>query len=175
MLLTSLCVALLLGAAPLTKQATEFDAETFKTNIKELYLSAKQGFKNSKGAAMADAEDGSKQYECSITLSGALDGVIAVDAEKSQRFIARFEFKNAPLAEQQMEQMINLIVEATAEFGLARNSAVDIRYVKYKKHTVEFPSDNIDVMGKYPSFSLGMIKDSNPVVIELIVNEPFWK
>lgn len=155
--------------------AQEIDREVFKSEIDAIYLSAKQGFKDTKVGEPAAQPDGNSRLDCTIKLNGSLEAYITVDSEKSKSYFAKYEFKTPALAEAALENLIALTLDATEKYGLVRGKGTEIRYVKYQKQTVEFPSDNIDIMGRYPSFSFGIVKDSNPAQIEVMVNEPLWK
>ena len=68
-----------------------------------------------------------------------------------------------------------MILEATQEFGLTKETRTDIGYVGYQKNVIEFPADNIDDMGKHTFFSVGLTKDGNPMSLEIIASEILWK
>lgn len=155
--------------------AQEFDPELFKTQIATLYESAFKSFNAQKEGTVQEIPDGTQRYSSTILLSESKDSYITVDAEKSHTFVSFYEMKTLPLAEKKQEELITLVLEATKEKGLVRSKATDIYYHKYQEHMVAFPSENIDIMGRYPSFSLGIVKDSNPPIVEIKINEPLWK
>lgn len=151
------------------------DDETFKNDIHALYGSAKQGFKDIVEGDAVPAADGNKRFKTTMVINGAKDVYVSVDSEDSKTYVAVFEFKNLRNAPEKLEAMMALMLEGTSEFGLDRSKGTEIRYVGYRKHTVEFPSDNIDLMGKYPAYSLGILDDGNPVIMEMMITEPLWK
>lgn len=153
------------------------DPALFKEQVATLYQNAAKSFAANKEGGAEDAPDGTKHFASNLSLSGAKESYITADEENSHTYVAHYELqvKTWPEAEKKLEELVALILEATADKGLIRSKGTDINYYKYQKHTVEFPSENIDIMGRYPSFSVGIIKDSNPVIIEVMVNEPLWK
>jgi hypothetical protein len=153
----------------------EFDPAQFKTDIHSLYLSSKQGFKDIKQGEPNEPGDGFKHFTSSLILSGSKDVEITMDSEKSNTYIAKYSFNNVRIPQEKVDELMQLILEATEEFGLASGKGTDIKYIKYKKQTVEFPSDNIDIMGKYPSFVVGLLKDGNPMELEITISEPLWR
>lgn len=172
----------LLSALVVLVSSTLFAQETldpvlFKEQVATLYQNASKSFAANKEGAAQDVPDGTKRFASNLSLSGAREAYITADEENSHTYVAHYEIqvKTWPEAEKKLEELVTLILEATADKGLIRSKGTDINYYKYQKHTVEFPSENIDIMGRYPSFSVGIIKDSNPVTIEVMVNEPLWK
>jgi hypothetical protein len=154
----------------------DLTSEVFKADMNLLYKSAKLTFKDIKQGPAEPQSDGTSRFKPSYLVQGAKECYISVDAEKSQTYVAVFEFKNQVVAEKFLEEMIAWTLEATAEYTLARSKGTEMRYLKFQKHTIEFPSDNIDIMGRYPSFSLGVLKDSQmPAFVEVMINEPLWK
>jgi len=156
------------------------DAQTINTdifikNIDLLYESAAKSFKEIKLEQSGNTDDGDVKYHSSRKISGASDVYIKADAENSFTYIAHFESKDLKTAQLHVEDMAVMILEMVSEKGLVRGSGTEMNYEGYRKQTVEFASDNIDIMGKYPSFSIGILKGKTPVTIELVVNEPLWK
>lgn len=175
MLMKSFIATLLFAIATSFAFSQEFDADQFKSDIQTLYLSAKQGFKDLKQGEATELGDGLKHFESSLQLNGAKEVAITMDAEKSNTYIATYVFKNIRIPQEKVDEMVQLIVEATAEYGLAAGKGTDRKYVKYQKQTIEFPSDNIDVMGKYPSFVVGLVKDGNPMELEITISQTLWR
>ncbi|GAB4384053.1 MAG: hypothetical protein Kow0075_16130 [Salibacteraceae bacterium] len=153
----------------------QVDEQNFKADLEKLYQSAKFGFKDIKGEAETTTPDGTKVYKANFVLSGAKNAVVKTDAENVSTYVATIELKNVNNPSAKLEEMVNWMLAALEKYGLTRGSGTDINYVGYRKHTAEYPSDNIDELGKHPSFSLGILSDGNPMVIELIVYEPLWK
>jgi len=153
----------------------DIDAEAFKTDILALYNASKKSLTSVKDGASVGNEDGRKKYNSRVILSGSKTAYILEDDEKTNTYIATYTFKNVRTPSEKVDEIVHLIHEATAEFGLEIGKATDIKYVGYQKKTIEFPSDNIDDMGKYPSFHVGLVKDGNPMELEVQVNEILWK
>lgn len=156
------------------------DAQTINTdifikNIDLLYESAAKSFKEIKLEQSGNTDDGDVKYHSSRKISGASDVYIKADDENSYTYVAHFESKDLKTAEAKIEEMMGLILVQVSDKGLARSKGTEMRYEGYRKHTVEYETDNIDLLGKYPSFSVGVLKGSNPVMIELTINEPLWK
>ncbi len=164
------CMLVYLGAT-----AQEFDAETFKTDIVSLYEVGKSSFKTLKEGESFETVNGARHYKSTMQLHGAKSVYISEDEEKSHTYIAHFTFKNVRNPQEKMTEFVNLIAEATAEHGFAVGRGTDIKYLGYQKQTIEFPADNIDDMGKHPSFTVGMIADGNPMSFEIQVSEILWK
>jgi hypothetical protein len=158
-----------------TASAQTINPDIFKKNIDLLYTSAAGSFKDIKNEEVGTTEDGDRKYSAGRKISGASDVYIKADAENSFTYIAHFESKDIKTAEAKIEEMMALVLGQVADKGLVRSKGTEIRYEGYRKHTVEYESDNIDLLGKYPSFSMGIIKGSSPVTIEFVINEPLWK
>lgn len=156
-------------------QAQTINPDIFKKNIDVLYTSAAGSFKDIKNEEVGTTEDGDRKFSAGRKISGASDVYIKADSENSFTYVAHFESKDIKTAEAKIEEMIALVIGQVSDKGLVRSKGTEIRYEGYRKHTVEYESDNIDLLGKYPSFSMGIIKGSNPVTIEFIINEPLWK
>lgn len=164
----------LLCLVTLISNAQWSDSEEFRQALKTLHNSAKQGFKDIKGEPTGEL-NGEATFNSTLLPAGAAKAWLQVDSEKSHTYVAIFEFKNVPAVEAAIEPMVKAAEESLAEFSLSRGKGIDMRYVRYQKHLIEFASDNIDETGKRPSFAFGILKDSNPVAIEMRVNEPLWK
>ncbi|NQV53714.1 MAG: hypothetical protein HQ500_11050 [Flavobacteriales bacterium] len=155
--------------------AQDINPEIFRKNVDVLYTAADAGFKSIKGEETGTTEDGDKKYHSTRKVSGAMDVYIKVDGEDTHTYIAVFESKDMKSAQAKMEQMAQIIFEEIEEKGFARDSGTDMSYEGYRKATIEFASDNIDDLGHHPSFSIGILRGSNPPVVELEINEPLWK
>lgn len=161
--------------APCLLKAQTINPDIYKKNMEILYDAAAKGFKEIKLEASGESPAGNKKYHAAKKVSGASDVYIDVDAEDSHTYYARFESEDLETAQARMEEMVTMAGEIVAEKGLVRKKGTDMNYEGYRKHTLEYDSDNIDLMGKYPSFEFGIVKGSEPVTIEMVVNEPLWK
>lgn len=151
------------------------DSELFKTDIVALYDAGMKSFKNNKDGEFLKEIDGVKSYNSNLSLNGAKELVIMEDAEGNYKCVAQYTMKNIRDAKAKVEEIAVLISQATADFGLEKASTTDVKYLGYTKHTIEFPADNIDDMGKHTSFSVGLIDDGNPISFEIVVTEILWK
>ncbi len=160
---------------PVLLSAQTINPDIYKKNIEILYDAAAKGFNEIKLEASGESPDGNKKFHAARKVSGASDVYIDVDSEDSHTYYAQFEAEDLESAQAKMEEMVTMAAEVVAEKGLVRKKGTDMNYEGYRKHTLEYDSDNIDLMGKYPSFEFGILKGSEPVTIELVVNEPLWK
>ncbi|GAB5539358.1 MAG: hypothetical protein Salg2KO_14610 [Salibacteraceae bacterium] len=159
----------------LAVNAQELEKAAFQEDIKTLYHT---GMKTLKPLIEGDAVESmgdEKTFKTSLTINGAKDAFIKVDAEGSHTYVAQYAFKNVRDPKAKLEEMANWILEATEEYGLEKSVRTDITFVNYQKHTIEFPADNIDDMGKHTSFAIGLTKDGNPMALEIMVSEILWK
>jgi hypothetical protein len=164
------CMLVSLGAT-----AQDFDAEIFKADIVSLYDVGKSSFKSLKEGDSFETVNGEYHYKSSLLLNGSESVYISEDAEKSHTYIAQYTFKNVRDPQAKMMEFVNLIAEATSDHELVVGRGTDIKYLGYQKQTIEFPADNIDDMGKHPSFTVGMLEDGNPMSFEIQVSEILWK
>lgn len=171
----SVLSAFLLISICVTGFSQDIDADAFKADIQSLYNASKKSLSSLKDGASVGEEDGKKKFNPTVILSGSKTAYILEDDEKTNTYLATYTFKNIRVSSEKVDEIVNLIAEATAEYGLEVGRATDIKYVGYQKKTIEFPSDNIDDMGKYPSFHVGLLKDGNPMEIEIQINEILWK
>lgn len=160
---------------PTIHVAQEFDSDAFKGDIQTLYLSSTRSFKGMKKEESTINDNGDTEYETELCVNGAHRCYITVDDEKSHTYTAQLTFKNVLKPAEKMEEIIGLVNEVTSQYGLARGKTTDIKYKGYQKHTLEFPSDNINEMGRRPTLAVGMLKDGNPMEIEITITEPLWK
>lgn len=166
---------LLMVGISITSYAQTIDETQFKEDIIALYNAGMKSFKSNKeGESMAE-DGGLKHFKSNLSLNGAKETYITEDGEKNYKYVAKYTLKNVRDPQAKTEEIAQLIADATAEFGLEKGSTTDIKYLGYKKHTIEFPADNIDDMGKHTSFSLGLIDDGNPMSFEIVVTEILWK
>lgn len=156
-------------------QAQEINKEIFVKNIAVIYDAAAAGFKSIKTEQSGTTDDGDKKFASGKKVSGAKEVFIKVDAEDSHTYVAHFEAKDLKSAQAKAEEMANMVAEQLKDKGLVLGKGTDMNYEGYRKHTIDYESDNIDLMGKYPSLSIGIVRGSNPPVIEMLVNEPLWK
>jgi len=155
--------------------AQTINPDIYKKNIEILYDAAAKGFKDIKLEESGTSPSGIKKFKAAKKVSGASEVFIDVDAENSMTYYAHFEASDIEGAKDKVEEMVAMAEEVTSDKGLVRKRGTNVSYEGYKKITLEYDSDNIDLMGKYPSLSFGIIKGSQPPMIELIVNEPLWK
>lgn len=170
---TFICIAAIL----LTVQAhaQDINPEIFRKNIDVLYEAADAGFKSIKGEENGTTDQGDVKHHSTRKISGAVDVYIKVDSEKTHTYVAIFGAKDSKSAQAKVEQMAQLIFEQIGDKGFKRNAGTDMDYEGYRKQTVEYDSDNIDDLGHHPSFSVGILRGTNPPVVELQINEPLWK
>ncbi len=151
------------------------DSELFKTDIVALYEAGMKSFKNNKEGESLDEIDGIKTYRSNLSLNGAKELIVKEDSEGNYKCAAQYTMKNIRDPKTKVEEIAVLISQATTDFGLAKASTTDVKYLGYTKHTIEFPADNIDDMGKHTSFSVGLTDDGNPMSFEIVVTEILWK
>lgn len=159
----------------LSGQSQTINPDIYKQNIAVLYDAAKAGFKSIKSEAAGESPAGNKKFLSSKKVSGAAEVYLDVDSEDSHTYYALFKCTDKASADKALEEMISMAAEVVTDKGLVRKKGTEMRYEGYRKQTLEFDSDNIDLMGKYPSFEFGIIKGSSPLMIEMRVNEPLWK
>ncbi len=165
----------LIIAIPFFGLSQDIDKEAFHADIVTLYQTGMKTFKPLIDGEGKIGSNGNTTYASSLKLNGAESVEIDVDAEGSHTYIARYTFKNVRDSKAKLEEVSNMILEATQEFGLTKETITDIGYVGYQKHVIEFPADNIDDMGKHTSFSVGLTKDGNPMSLEIVASEILWK
>ena len=155
--------------------AQSIDTELFKADVVALYEAGMKSFKNNKVDEAVEENGSVKTFKSNLTLNGAKESVVIEDGEKNYKYAANYTMKNIRDPKAKVEEIATLIAEATAEMGLEKASTTDIKYIGYTKHTIEFPADNIDDMGKHTSFSVGLTDDGNPMSFEIVVTEILWK
>jgi hypothetical protein len=168
-------LSVLVLIASLTGYGQTINPDIYKQNISALYDAAKAGFKSIKLESAGESAAGNKKYLSAKKVSGAAEVYLDVDTEDSHTYYALFKSTDKETADKMLEEMIVLAAEIVADKGLVRKKGTEMRYEGYRKHTLEYDSDNIDLMGKYPSFEFGIIKGSSPIMIEMRINEPLWK
>lgn len=168
---------LALSAIGLTLQITaqEINPEIFRKNIDILYEAADAGFKTIKGEANGTTDQGDTKFHSTRKVSGAMDVYIKVDDEDTHTYIALFDAQKPDEAKKKVEEMAQLIFEQVEGKGFQRSAGTDMNYDGYRKQAIEFASDNIDDLGHHPSFAVGVLRGTNPPVIQLEINEPLWK
>ena len=140
--------------------AQQINPDIFKKNIEILYDAAAKGFKEIKLEETGTTSDGDKRYHAGRKVSGASDVHIVVDEEDSHTYVAHFEAEDMEGAQKAMEEMATMASEVLSDKGLARKKGTSMNYEGYRKHTLEYDSDNIDLMGKYPSFEFVILRDT---------------
>jgi hypothetical protein len=151
---------------------SQINTQTIGHDIDTLIQLSKKEFKGIVGDKTHE-KDGETYYKVDFTIEGASDITITIDKENSRSFYAYFELSTIILATSELEKLTKSIEEIAANYGLTRSSGTDVKYEKFKATRIEFDSENIDVLGKHPSFTLGILKNSS--TIELILTEPLWK
>lgn len=151
---------------------SQINSETIDQDIDTLIQLSKKEFKGIVGEKTHE-KDGETYYQVDFTIEGASDITITIDKENSRSFYAYFKLSTTTLATSELEKLTKAIEEVAANYGLTRSSGTDVKYEKFKATRIEFDSENIDVLGKHPSFTLGILKNSS--TIELILTEPLWK
>jgi hypothetical protein len=165
-----------IGLAFVSLNAQDVNPDIFRKNIDILYDAAAKGFKDIKTEQNGTTPSGDSKFHSTKKVSGATEVYIQVDAEQSHTYVAHFQAKDMEAAKTMVEELTTMILEQVASKGFHRSSGTELNYEGYRKQTVEYESDNIDLLGKYPSFSVGILKGSGgPFVVELIINEPLWK
>jgi len=161
--------------APGWMSAQTVNPDIFKKNIEVLYESATGGFKDIIQEQTGETEDGEAKHGSARKTSGAREVFIKIDSETTHTYVAYFDGKDIESAEKELVEIAGWMEEVLATKGLVHNQGTDISYHNYRKHSFEYDTDNIDLMGKYPTISLGILRDTDPPVLELNINEPLWK
>lgn len=151
---------------------SQINTETIGHNIDSLIQLSKKEFKGIVGEKTHE-KDGETYYQADFTIEGASDITITIDKENSRSLYAYFKLSNTTLVTTELEKLTIAVEKVAANYGLTRRSGTDVKYEKFKATRIEFDSENIDVLGKHPSFTLGILKNSS--TIELILTEPLWK
>lgn len=151
------------------------DSAIIHQNMDEIYESAKRSFGNIKGAKIG-SKDGKTIYASKLELLQATECTIEVDSERSHTYIAKYTGLDLEEAKSLQEKLTVIIYKRTQPEGFKRAKGSNFKYYKYQMNTVEFESDNIDEMGKHPSFSIGVLAeaDGNFTLI-YSATDPLWK
>lgn len=171
----SILLSFLIGCLSIHCQAQTIDNDQFKTDIISLYEAGMKSFKTNKEGEAIDDNGSVKFYKPNLELSGAKNSLVQEDSEGNYKYVASYTLKNVRDPKSKVDEIAILIAEATSEFGFEKATTTDVKYLGYSKHTIEFPADNIDDMGKHTSFSVGLTDDGNPMSFEIIVTEILWK
>lgn len=166
---------MLLASLVFDLSAQDINPEIFRKNIDILYEAADKGFKEIKGDENGTTDKGDVKFHAKRKVSGAMDTYIKVDEETTHTYVALFEVKDNTAAKEQVELMATLIHEQIGGKGFKRSTGTDMSFEGYRKQTVEYDSENIDDLGHHPSFSVGILRGTNPPVISMEINEPLWK
>ena len=124
-------------------------------------------------ASETHKKDGETFYEVTFLPSGSKRGTVSIDEENYRSYFCYFELSTNTLAATELEKISRLVAEAGEKHGLAMSSGTDVKYKNFKAVRIEFDSDNIDDLGKHPSFTIGILK--NAPTVEVILTEPLWK
>lgn len=152
----------------------QIDAERIQTEIDSLYQLSKVSFKPIISSDSYEQDD-ETYFDASFAPSGATNTKISVDEEDSRSYYTYFELVSLKYANEQLEALAQAITAVCEPYGLVRSKGTDIKYQNLQAIRIEYDSENIDVLGKHPSFTIGILKNSQPPTIELILNEPLWK
>ncbi|MBT3648765.1 MAG: hypothetical protein HN542_11035 [Flavobacteriales bacterium] len=155
--------------------AQNINPEIFKKNTEVLYEAAADGFNQIKLEQDGESSSGDLKFRSARKVSGATDVHILVDKETTHTYYAIFQGIDLEEAKKKVDEMVALMREVLAEKGLVHTNGTDINYEGYRKQTFQYDSDNIDLLGKYPSFALGIVRGSEPPIIEMTITEPLWK
>lgn len=166
LLVTLFCVFSSLG------MFSQVNRETFAAEIDSLIQLSLQEFKGirSNESYKADAQT---IYTSTYLLDGAKKAEIAIDEEKVGTYSTEIMLSTSTLATAELEYIASTIASVAEKYGLVRSDGTDVKYDKFKAIRVEFDSEDIDVLGKHPSFTIGILRNSSTV--EIILNEPLWK
>lgn len=151
---------------------SQINPETIGHDIDTLIQLSKKEFKGIVGEKTHE-KDGETYYQANFSIDGASDIAITIDKENSRSFYAYFKLSTNTLAASELDKLTKAIEDVAANYGLTKSAGTDVKYDKFKATRIEFDSENIDVLGKHPSFTLGILKNSS--TIELILTEPLWK
>ena len=117
--------------------------------------------------------DGQTIYQSTYLLDGAKKAEIAIDEENIGTYSTEVALSTSTLATAELEYIANTIATVSEKYGLVRSDGTDVKYEKFKAIRVELDSEDIDVLGKHPAFTIGILRNSSTV--EIILNEPLWK
>ena len=162
-------------ALSVSAKAQNINADIFKKNIEIVYDAAANGFKDIKLDQIGNSDNGNSKFGSARKVSGASEVYILVDEETTHTYFAIFQGSDLDETKKKVDEMVALMREVLAEHGLVHSNGTDINYEGYRKQTFQYDSDNIDLLGKYPSFGLGIMRGSEPPVLELTITEPLWK
>jgi hypothetical protein len=174
MIRIALILTFAIGSCLFTHAQT-INPDIFNKNIELLYTAAADGFNEIKMEQDGQNESGDLKFRSARKVSGASEVYILVDKETTHTYYAVFEGTDLDESKKNIDEMVALMREVLAEHGLVHSIGTDINYEGYRKQTFQYDSDNIDLLGKYPSFGLGIKRGSEPPIIELTITEPLWK
>lgn len=162
----------LLSLCWIIESQAQIDARNFENQLDSLFRFAKQEFKPIIGLKSYDS-DNLTFYHSVYTPTGGHDSKISIDDENSRSYYVYFELSTPDLTEKELTKIAQHTENVGLKYGLTRKNGTDIKYQKFNAIRIEFDSDNIDILGKHPSFTIGILKNSN--TIEMVINEPLWK
>lgn len=151
------------------------DSAILHMQIDELYEAAKTSFVTLKVRKQA-SESSKTVYISKLELLGSDQNQIEMDKERSHVFHAVFDSLNLEEATLKKEKLTQILYKRLVSEGYQRNIGSDFKFYQYQLNTVEFASDNIDELGKHPSFRVGIISnDDGTYSVLLNALDPLWK
>jgi len=154
----------------------ELDMAAAKSAFVKLYNASRTSFKDFKKGDKQTLEGTELMYfDSSLEFPGAVKSIITLDGEDSHYFEATFFPGSEDKAHSMATDLAEALFASVPQKGFALRDGTDVRFHNYKKKSIEFDSDNISMMGRYPSASIGVIKDGDHFIVELRILEPFWK
>ncbi|GEM_PF-5681042 len=158
-----------------TARPIDTDSAKLHMQMDQIYESAKRSFGDLKGSRTG-TNDGKTVYESKIEVLHSNSNTIEVDSERSHAFTCKFDGLTLEEALEQQEKLTMILHKRLVPEGFKRGIGSNFRYYKYQLNTVEFESDNIDEMGKRPSFTIGLLEaNDGSFTVELLAIDPLWK
>lgn len=151
---------------------SQVSRETFASEIDSLVQLSLNEFKGIR-SEQSYKDDGQTIFSSTYIINGAKKAEIAIDEENVGTYSTEIGMSTSTLAASELEYIATTIAKVAETYGLVRSNGTDVKYEKFKAIRVEFDSDDIDVLGKHPSFTIGILRNSS--TIEITLNEPLWK
>ena len=158
-----------------TPSDIDSDSARLHMQMDEIFESAKRSFANLKGTKK-ETRDGISIYESKLEVLGSSDNRIEMDSERSHSFISLFTGLSVEEARDKEEQLVSIIMKRVQPEGFKRGRGSDFNYYQYRMSTIEYDTDNIDELGKRPSFTIGIVKEDDGTYTTVFTAiDPLWK
>lgn len=160
---------------PAQPENLDTDSARLHIAIDAIFEAAKDNFRGQVGGSLGTI-DGEKAFKSKLRLPKSDTNYLTINSDRIYTLTSRFEGLQLSDAQAKEKEISAILMKRLKPESFAQSRGTDMKYHQYRFNSFAFDSDNIDDLGKHPTFAVGVVKGTDGTfTVEFQATDPVWR